>query len=114
MGNNDGSGDSYGSGDIDSGDGDSRNEDSNRDSGGGDSDSGKKNNNQLKAAVKKSNDDGGSRGVSGGSDGFDVCSGDNNGSGDSNGDGAVTEATMTAMVTVPAATATAVKKTTIN
>ncbi len=58
--------------------------------------------------------DGGGRGVSGGIDGFDVCSGDDDGSGDSNGDSAVTEATTTGIATVTAATATAVKKTTIN
>ncbi len=64
--------------------------------------------------MKKSGDDGGGRGVSGGSDGFDVCSGDDDGSGESNGDGAVTEATTTATATVAVATVTAVKKTTIN
>ncbi len=41
RGNNNGSGESYDSGDSDSGDGDSGDEDSNSDSGGGDSNSGK-------------------------------------------------------------------------
>ncbi len=52
--------------------------------------------------------DGGGRGVSGSSDGFEVCSG--NGSGDSNGDSAVTEAMMTAIATVAVATVTVAKK----
>ncbi len=68
----------------------------------------------TKSCSEKSGNDGGGRGVSGGSNGFDLCSGDNDGSGDSNGDGAVTEATTTAIATVAAATVTAAKKTTIN
>jgi hypothetical protein len=44
------------------------------------------NNNQLKAAVEKCDNNGGSRGNSGGGDGFDIGSSNNKCSGDSNGD----------------------------
>jgi hypothetical protein len=68
----------------------------------------------TKSCSGKIGNDGSGRGVSDGSDGFDVCSGDNDGSGDSNGNGAVTEATTTGIATVAAATATVAKKTRIN
>ncbi len=64
----------------------------------------------TKSCSEKSGDNGGGRGVSGGSNGFDVCSGDKDGSGNSDGNDAVTEATTTAIATVAAATATAAKK----
>ncbi len=60
----------------------------------------------TKSCSEKSGNNGGSRGVSGGRDGFDVCSGNNDSSGNSNGNSAVTEAMTTAIATVAVATVT--------